>query len=1055
MNVTCSTYIDAAEYILRALKTRDASPDTNHIVIVPDKYTLAAERFYMAGLGGSGSFDVSVMTLDRIMHRIAPKGKYITAHAAAMAVRRIARECAMAGELQCFRGTLLKGAFGAEMYKTIAQLKSCRVGTGARGRQVCNIADGVSDGRIMRKLNDIGVIYRKYNEFLDGAGLKDASDRMEVLIDCLGESEYIASSYFYILGFDSVTPQAAEAFRGLERYSKAVIHTVVDVSHAEIESGDGVFATALSKEQASFWAHLRDNYLKYPYMPYQPEAPIEVYKAADRQDMLEAAALKIKQCVERGYRYGDIAVVGKLDYADTEVFAEAGIEFNFDHHEPLAFHPAVRLITDILKAAVTNYHGGIADIAKNPLSGIEYGAAQVFENYCLKYNITYRVDEPFYAHSAKDTSTQKIAEAVRSKLYGVMGKFVKAFRECEKTEDYLGAVSELIANLKLEERCADYAGSCEEAYRPFAVQAYDKLMSVLNDAWVLQGYKAGKQEFCDLLNAGLGAVEMAAVPHKVNAVDIAELGAYRFGRYKTVIYLDASERLFPSVSKDGGILLDSELDRMGDTGRRIIPKIRDINIREKALTVRSFFLGEELVFMYPYEAGGEPVKEAYLLSRLREVFPRHGYTDYKAERAAYSSVSGLWEDGYIRGVPSNAAGARKFFKEYNRAKNGLAETVSEPVAALKEVFVEGGDLGRERECAVPQRAEELFFYGGVSSVSRFESYFDCPYRHFVRYGLRVKDREQGGNADAIRVGNILHKFLERFSLKAALCHNPEEEALNIIGEIKAEPDMTDTDRNIADKLIQEAQAIAVELCAQAARSEFVTAATEAEFGEGKQYSGVTVCAPDGRSIILAGKIDRIDTLKDYVRIVDYKTGTVKRGWENIYYGRDIQLFVYMGALVESGHKPAAILYFPVSNDYRKAGVKRYMMQGYLNGDLGLLRAGDSDIADKGYSDMLPVRLKRDGTPDVHTQRFLLSGEEFSAALEYCKNLIGTAAGEIADGYIAPAPAQGVCDYCEYRGVCVPHNKSERRLIKGADKSAVTGMGDTDGDGVYSEVAYDE
>ena len=79
-------------------------------------------------------------------------------------------------------------------------------------------------------------------------------------------------------------------------------------------------------------------------------------------------------------------------------------------------------------------------------------------------------------------------------------------------------------------------------------------------------------------------------------------------------------------------------------------------------------------------------------------------------------------------------------------------------------------------------------------------------------------------------------------------------------------------------------------------------------------------------IILTGIIDRVDVFEDengekYVRIIDYKTGSIDLKYSMLYNGLNLQMFVYLTALLETknpvnidgGLKQAGIVYYTLGN----------------------------------------------------------------------------------------------------------------------------------------------
>ena len=64
-----------------------------------------------------------------------------------------------------------------------------------------------------------------------------------------------------------------------------------------------------------------------------------------------------------------------------------------------------------------------------------------------------------------------------------------------------------------------------------------------------------------------------------------------------------------------------------------------------------------------------------------------------------------------------------------------------------------------------------------------------------------------------------------------------------------------------------------------------------------------------------GKIDRTDVMEQdgvqYVRVVDYKTGKKEFKIGDILHGINMQMLIYLAALIQNGqYQPAGVLYMP-------------------------------------------------------------------------------------------------------------------------------------------------
>lgn len=107
---------------------------------------------------------------------------------------------------------------------------------------------------------------------------------------------------------------------------------------------------------------------------------------------------------------------------------------------------------------------------------------------------------------------------------------------------------------------------------------------------------------------------------------------------------------------------------------------------------------------------------------------------------------------------------------------------------------------------------------------------------------------------------------------------------------------------------------------QIGKGEFEVFKTEFDFGNYKTGEAVMLNLQDDEKVYLQGRIDRIDTLdldgQTYIRIIDYKTGAKKFDLNELYYGLQMQLLVYLDAIIKNSKYilekqvvPGAVLYF--------------------------------------------------------------------------------------------------------------------------------------------------
>jgi ATP-dependent helicase/nuclease subunit B len=159
-----------------------------------------------------------------------------------------------------------------------------------------------------------------------------------------------------------------------------------------------------------------------------------------------------------------------------------------------------------------------------------------------------------------------------------------------------------------------------------------------------------------------------------------------------------------------------------------------------------------------------------------------------------------------------------------------------------------------------------------------------------------------------------------------------------------------------------------------------------------------------------GKIDRVDGTEKYVRVIDYKTGSIDDKAVSYYTGRKLQMQLYMSA-IQGDRVPAGVFYFPASVDYAEEGESRFQMKGFLNGNPEALLLGDATITDTKKSEYFPASLN-----NSRAKRVMAEGV-FCDFIDYAPLVAEQGYREIADGFIAPTPYEEKCEYCKYGGAC--------------------------------------
>lgn len=212
-------------------------------------------------------------------------------------------------------------------------------------------------------------------------------------------------------------------------------------------------------------------------------------------------------------------------------------------------------------------------------------------------------------------------------------------------------------------------------------------------------------------------------------------------------------------------------------------------------------------------------------------------------------------------------------------------------------------------------------------------------------------------------------------------------------------------------------------------------------------------------VYFTGKIDKILYHKNiddaYFAVVDYKTGNINTNINNMKYGLNMQLPIYLYLLSKSSLFTSPIftgmyfqrVLFPTfkfenKKNYYDIKQSNLKLQGYSTNEMDRLEKFDHSYQDSSY--IKGMKLNKDGSFSKNSK--ILSDLEIYNVVKYTDQIINSTANNILEGDFSINPkivdAEKPCSYCEFRDVCFVHNKDYIYLDK-QDNLDFLG-GDTDG-----------
>jgi ATP-dependent helicase/nuclease subunit B len=309
------------------------------------------------------------------------------------------------------------------------------------------------------------------------------------------------------------------------------------------------------------------------------------------------------------------------------------------------------------------------------------------------------------------------------------------------------------------------------------------------------------------------------------------------------------------------------------------------------------------------------------------------------------------------------------------------------------------------------------------------------------------------------MGNLFHQSVEHFAVEALL-KDPDmgkqlsdENVAQMMDRIvdqtlaneKYEVFRSDArSAYMVNKLKRTGKRAAKLMLSHLRKGVFDPKAFEVGFGtESGNIPPICIALSGGEKIYLEGRIDRIDVYDSgqsrYVKVIDYKSGFKKYHLGDVYNGLQIQLMVYMDAVLSAPEAfqlndpvyPAGVFYFKIDDpmveaenltaeDIENAINKQLKMDGLVVGDRYVAAFMDEDLKEDGSrSEVIPFEIKKEGEPGRYAS--YLSNEHFKALLSHVKKEVVNVCEEMIDGKVAVSPyrcgSEVACDRCDYKGLC--------------------------------------
>jgi len=1059
------------------------------VLLVPEQATYQAERAILTNQEIGGFSRLAVLSFDRLKYLLLGK------NASTADISRLGRQMILqkilaqnADKLKIYKNSAHLPGLASEMTKTIIELHEA-------DKDFSDIAELTENLKAANahlaalKFADIATIMRQYLNFIEPAFTNPDILLTEARTK-IADSPLLKNARIWVDGFASFTTQQllllAELMQTAEHLSIALCldPTAIDLKNPELEPTSIFNQTQrtyenlieiikkrnlicaepkILKDPLRFTncpplAHIEANIFQTTSSKQlQCNSAINITAASNARAEVTNAADQITDLIRnKNFRFRDIAVVVSdmtaYQHYIEATFGDYGIEYFIDRPKPMLQHPVVELIASALSAATTNFPSSdIFAYLKTDLTNLTRPETDSLENYCLAFGVdtsswTQKQDWNFAAGGRTLFDEKKINE-LRKKTTAPILKLKNALKinETITTADFTRAIFDLLKELNVAKNLAARNDPNDQN-----AQFFDKLPAIfdeLNEIFAEDRMTA--QELTDILLNAFATITLKLIPQKLDQVLISSIDRSRHPELKAVLLIGVTQKQFPSSVKFDPILTDSDRQAAEQHDFILSERIAQQLTARQYLAYIAFTRPTHLLnISYPLtDDTGKSIMPSPFIANLQKLF-----TDLKLEYAT--------QNNDLENITS---------------KNQLAQLICENLAPdkqtpnpdfsnLTEQLLDDTELNQTGKFIknalayknhatletdkLPAPPESI-----TCSNSRLRNFAACPYKHFAKYTLRLKERQLAG-FEPIDLGNFYHMVLDKLA-KTLKKQNfdfatASEKQLNDLCEKQIELVLT-TDHALAhfikgsvrNRFVIDSASEVLRECIQdyAALSKagtFRQKYSEFSFGPHEKNSGqLTLQLSDKHTLNINGIIDRIDIAEiegeQVALIFDYKRKETSLSWSNIYHALDMQMPIYMLAAQNLAHdgKPidaiAGAFYLPVESPPQTASLTNLdnpntkfgrKAKGILNA--AFFKYLDSN-AEKGWNAFYNFAIKDDEPYGNFNNSATLEPDQFENLLEFAKTKIKQLAGNIITGKIDINPTKTnsaqSCDYCPYKPLC--------------------------------------
>lgn len=758
-----------------------------------------------------------------------------------------------------------------------------------------------------------------------------------------------------------------------------------------------------------------------------------------REEAVATATLIKNEVRQNNYRYRDFIVVSR----NMETYKNF-IELECKKNEVACFtDKSVRLIDTPLYLHISALFELTASFSEeNIFKYLKSGIANIpdddiftLEDYIYVWSIKGSdwanewVMSPRGLETGEDSEEdkKKLAKinSFREKIYNQIIGFRKAFTG---TPTHMSkALFSFLEKQSIAEQLTTLCDRLEEEGDRYSAsiirQSWDIIIGIMDSiVRVFEDKEIKMDEYISAFNLAAESVEISNVPQMLDEVTFGSADKIRPSKPKIAIILGANQDVFPNTKLTPGLLSENDKKKL---------KKANINLNDDAIksAVEEDYLVysltccavDKVYIMYSQsDMTGSKMESSAFIGRITNHFKMLNEEKFEF------SVQG----DFIPQTPRVAFSDLSLISQDNKATVKASLDGIEPFSSGLGVINSAKD--EQNFNISPTTAKELFGKDIYISASKLDRYYSCKLKYFLDSGLKT-GKVKKADLNVMHRGTITHYILESIINKyhKDIIKLSQEELSKEVdffideyfASIKGtEILLTPRFKFLLSRISQSVKDVVYHMAEDFKQNDFDPKYCEFSIGYKDDETKVILPLEEG-NVILTGKIDRVDTYKNFIRVVDYKTNSKQFDLPDVLVGLNLQMLVYLYAVVKKGNlsensKAAGILYMPAKSNIVK---KPLAMNGLISSEEEV-----RDAMEKENGGKFVPKYKENSSSYVDEEMFELIFSKI-------ESLMTDMAKGVKSGVFDADPMDGVnsdaCKYCDFSNICKKSDKQHKKVPK--------------------------